>query len=123
MASHPHRAPLSDRGALWNLVLIWVVTAAGLLTAIGCVVFILNESLISYAACAPRSSGCGGDAGWFSSMGITFFGGFAAVITGGAYGIRRRYRASGVWYPLAGLGGALGLTAIAVILLRTLTGT
>ncbi len=52
-----------------------------------CVVFIFNESLISYAACARAPLAAGGDAGWFSSMGITLFGGFAAVITGGAYGI------------------------------------
>ncbi|WIE71288.1 hypothetical protein [Curtobacterium sp. MCJR17_020] len=47
----------------------------------------------------------------------------AAVITGGGVGIRRHYRASGVWYPLAGLGGALLLTAAAVVLLKTLTRT
>jgi len=42
------RAPLSNRAADWNLALIWVVIILGLLTAIGCVGFILNESLISY---------------------------------------------------------------------------
>jgi hypothetical protein len=56
-------------------------------------------------------------------MRITFFGGFAAVITGGAFGIRRHYRASGVGYPLAGLGGALLLAAAGVVLLKTLTRT
>lgn len=122
MASHTRCAPLSDRSALWNLALIWVVIIVGLLTAIGCVGYILNESLISYNTCSARTVTCG-DAGWYSSMGLTFFGGFAAVITGGAFGIRRHYRASGVWYPLAGLGGALLLTAAATVLLKTLTRT
>jgi len=31
MASRIQRAPLGDRGALWNLVLIWVVIVVGLL--------------------------------------------------------------------------------------------
>lgn len=122
MASQTRRVPLSDRGALWNLALIWVVIVVGLLTAIGCVGYTLNESLISYNTCSARTVACG-DAGWFSSMGLTFFGGFAAVITGGAFGIRRHHLASGVWYPLVGLGGALLLTAAAVLLLRTLTRT
>jgi len=122
MASRARRVPLSDRGALWNLALIWVVIVVGLLTAIGCVGYILNESLISYSTCGARTVSCG-DAGWYSSMGLTFFGGFAAVVIGGGFGIRRHYRASGVWYPLAGLGGALLLTAAAVVLLKTLTRT
>jgi hypothetical protein len=118
------RAPLSKRAANWNLALIWVVTVVGLLTAMGCVGFILNESLISYNTCALREEGCsGGDAGWDSSMGLTFFGGFTAVITAGAIGIRRRTRRSGVLYPLAGLGGLLLLTAVGYILLKALTGT
>lgn len=104
MASRPRHAPINDRRVPWNLVLIRVVTAVGLLTAVSCVGFMVNESLTSYAAGSARSAGCGGDAGWFSSMGLSFFGGFAAVITGGAYGIRRRNRASGVWHSLTGLG-------------------
>lgn len=122
MTSPIRRAPLSDRGARWNLALVWVVTVAGLLTAIGCVGYVLDESLIAYDTCSARSVSCG-DAGWYSSMGMTLFGGFAAVITGGAFGIRRHDRASGVWYPFAGIGGALLLTAVAVVLLRTLTRT
>lgn len=122
MASRTRHAPLSDRGARWNLALIWVVIVVGLLAAIGCVGYMLNESLISYATCGAREVSCG-DAGWYSSMGLTFFGGFAAVITGGAIGIRRHHRSSGVWYPLTGLGGALLLTAVAVVLLKTLTRT
>lgn len=122
MASRTRRATLSDRGALWNLALIWMVIVIGLLTAIGCVGYILNESLISYNTCGARTVACG-DAGWYSSMGLAFLGGFAAVLTGGGFGIRRRYRANGVWYPLAGLGGALLLTAAAVVLLKTLTRT
>ncbi|MDP4334845.1 hypothetical protein Q7F20_15835 [Curtobacterium sp. A7_M15] len=122
MASRTRRAPLSDRGALWNLALIWVVIVVGLLTAIVCVGFILNESLISYNTCAARTETCG-DAGWYSSMGLTLFGGFAAVITGGGLGIHRRYRASGVLYPITGLGCTLLLTALAVVLLKTLTRT
>jgi hypothetical protein len=98
-----------------------VVIVVGLLT-IGCVGYILNESIISYSTCGGRTVTCG-DAGWYSSMRITFFGGFAAVITGGAFGIRRHYRASGVGYPLAGLGGALLLAAAGVVLLKTLTRT
>lgn len=124
MTDRLRRAPLSDRAARWNLVLIWVVTVVGLLTAIGCVGFILNESLISYSTCAAREEACsGGDAGWYSSMGLTFFGGFAAVITGGAFGIRRHHRVSGVWYPLAGVGGLLLLTATGYVLLKALTRT
>jgi len=123
MASRARRAPLSDRGALWNLALIWVITVVGLLTAIGCVGYILNESLTSYATCSVRISGCRGDAGWYSGMGLTLFGGFAAVVTGGAIGIRRHCRASGVWYPLAGLGCLLLLTAAGYVLLKTLTRT
>ncbi|PZF11311.1 hypothetical protein [Curtobacterium sp. MCLR17_034] len=123
MASRIQPVPLGDRGALWNLVLIWVVIVVGLLAAIGCVGYILNESLISYSTCSGRDVDPCTDAGWFSSMGLTFFGGFAAVITGGAIGIRRHYRASGVWYPLAGLGGALLLTAAAVVVLKAATKT
>jgi hypothetical protein len=122
MAARTRHAPLSDRGALWNLALVWVINIAGLLTAIGCVGYILNESLISYATCGTRSETCG-DAGWYSSMGLTFFGGFAVVIIGGALGIRRRHRGTAAWYPVAGLGGVLLLTAVAVVLLKTLTRT
>ncbi|WP_420367482.1 hypothetical protein [Curtobacterium sp. L1-20] len=122
MAPRTHRAPLTDRGARWNLVFIWVVIVVGLLAAIGCVGYTLNESLISYSACGVRTVACG-DAGWYSSMGLTFFGGFAVVITAGGLGIRRRHRTSGLWYPLAGLGGVLLLTAVAVVLLKSLTST
>lgn len=122
MTNRIRRTPLSDRASLWNLVLIWLVIVVGLLTAIGCVGFILSESLISYNSCAARTETCG-DAGWYSSMGLTFFGGFAAVITAGGFGIRRHHRASGVWYPLAGLGGLLLLTAVGYFLLKALTRT
>lgn len=118
------RAPLSNRAADWNLALIWVVIIIGLLTAIGCVGFILNESLTSYSTCAAREEDCsGGDAGWFSGMGLTFFGGFGAVITCGAAGIRSHTRRSGVLYPVAGLGGLLLLTATGYVLLKALTAT
>jgi hypothetical protein len=118
------RAPLSKRAANWNLALIWVVTVVGLLTAMGCVGFILNESLISYSTCSLRNEGCsGGNAGWYSSMGLTLFGGFAAVITCGAIGIRRHTRKTGVLYPVAGLTGLLPLTATGYALLKALTGT
>ncbi len=124
MTDRIRRAPLTGRAADWNLVLIWVITVIGLLTAIGCVGFVLNESLISYSTCAAREESCrGGDAGWYSSMGLTLFGGFAAVIVGGAISIRRHTRASSVWYPLAGLGGLILLTAVGYVLLKGLTGT
>jgi hypothetical protein len=118
------RAPLRSRAADWNLALIWVVVIIGLLTAIGSVGFILDESLISYSTCSVRNEGCsGGDAGWYSSMGLTLFGGFATVITCGAIGIRRHTRRSGVLYPVAGLSGLLLLTAVGYALLKALTGT
>lgn len=116
-------APLSRRAASWNLALVWVVITIGLLSAIGCVGFILDESLTSYATCSVRNAGCRGDAGWYSSMGITLFGGFAAVITCGAVGIRSHTRRSGVLYPVVGLGGLLLLTAVGYVLLKSLTGT
>ncbi|MDP4331970.1 hypothetical protein Q7F20_01155 [Curtobacterium sp. A7_M15] len=123
MTDRIRRTSLSNRAANWNLALIWVVIIIGLLTAIGCVGFILNESLTSYATCSVRDAGCRGDAGWFSSMGLTLFGGFAAVITCGAIAIRHHTRRSGVLYPVAGLGGLLLLTAVGYVLLKALTGT
>ncbi|WJX98614.1 hypothetical protein [Curtobacterium sp. 458] len=116
------RAPFSGRAAGWNLALIWVVIVVGLLSAIVCVGFILNESLISYSTCSNRDDGCsGGDAGWFTGMGLTFFGGFAAVITAGAAGIRSHTRRTGVCYPLGGLGALLLITAAGYVLLTALT--
>ncbi|WP_144762580.1 hypothetical protein [Curtobacterium sp. 9128] len=116
------RAPLSNRAAAWSLALFWVVIIIGLLTATGCVGFLLNESLISYSTCAAREADCsGGDAGWFTGMSLTLFGGFSAVITAGAAGIRSRTRRSGVPYPVAGLGGLLLLTATGYVLLKALT--
>ncbi|WP_144805202.1 hypothetical protein [Curtobacterium sp. BH-2-1-1] len=123
MTEHTRRASLSNGAGHWNLVLIWVVIVVGLLTAIVCVGFILNESLTSYATCSVRNAGCRSDAGWYSSMALTLFGGFAAVITCGAIGIRSHTRRSGVLYPVAGLGGLLLLTAISYVLLNALTGT
>lgn len=117
------RAPLSNRAADWNLALVWAVIIIGLLTAIGCVGFILNESMTSYATCSVRNAGCRSDAGWYGSMGLTLFGGFATVITCGAVGIRWHTRRSGVLYPVAGLGGLLFLTAVGYVLLEVLTGT
>lgn len=122
MEHRDRRAPLSGRAARWNLALVWLVTVVGLLAAIGCVGYILNESLFSYATCGGRPAICG-DAGWYSSMGLTFFGGFAVVIIGGGLGIRRHDRGSAAWYPLAGLGALLLLTVISVVLLKTLTHT
>ncbi|MFS2028558.1 MULTISPECIES: hypothetical protein [unclassified Curtobacterium] len=124
MTDRIRRASLSNGAADWNLVLIWVVIVVGLLAAIFCVGFILDQAMTSYAICGPRDDGCnGGDVGWYSSMGLTLFGGFAAVITCGAIGIRSHTRRSGVLYPVAGLGGLLVLTAVSYVLLKALTGT
>ncbi|MGL3201083.1 MULTISPECIES: hypothetical protein [Curtobacterium] len=123
MTDHARRALLSNGAARWNLVLIWVVIVVGLLAAIVCVGFILNESLTSYATCSVRNAGCRGNAGWYSSMGLTLFGGFAAVIACGAIGIRSHARRSGALYPVAGLGGLLLLTAVSYVLLKALTST
>ncbi|GGK95157.1 hypothetical protein JOE58_002498 [Curtobacterium luteum] len=122
MASPTRRAPLSERAALWNLTLIWVLTVVGLLAAIGCAGYVFNENLVAYNTCAARSASCS-DAGWFTSMGVTLVGGFGAVLTGGAAGVRVHHRSSGVWWPLAGLGVVLLSTAVAVVLLKALTGT
>lgn len=124
MTDRPRRAPLTGRAADWNLALIWVVIVIGLLTAIGCVMFILDQSLTSYAICSTRDDGCnGGNAGWYSSMGMTLFGGFAAIIVSGAIGIRRHTRLTSVWYPVAGLGALILLTTVGYVILKTVTRT
>ncbi|MGL3198619.1 MULTISPECIES: hypothetical protein [Curtobacterium] len=124
MTDRIRRSSLSNRAADWNLVLVWVVIVVGLLTAIVRVGFILDQAMTSYAICGPRDHGCNaGDVGWYSSMGLTLFGGFAAIILGGAIGIRRHTHRSAVLYPVAGLGGLLLLTAVGYVLLKALTGT
>lgn len=100
-------------------VLVWALVAVGLISALACTGYVFNENLYAYGLCWTGSrQGCG-NGPWYTSMGLSFFGGIAAVAVGGIMGVRRHKRGrTGFWFPLAALGVVAALTEISLLVLK-----
>ena len=85
----------------------------------------MTDNLYTYAVCSsPPHAGCNGDTGWFSSMGLSLFGGFTAVTAGAALGMRRHLDGrNGTWFPLAGFRAVLALMGLSIVILHAATHT
>lgn len=102
--------------------ILWVLVAVGLVSALVSAGYVFNENLYAYGLCwtGPRQ-GCG-DGPWYSSIGLSFFGGIAAVVVGAVLGVRRHRRGrTGFWFPLGALGAVVALTGISLAVLKITT--
>lgn len=113
----------AKRSSVLDLVTIVALLVVSVVVFLYSTNLVFNENLTSYAACNefPRT-GCS-NSGWLSSMGLTFFGGIIAVVTGALLGIRRWRRGLiGTWFPAAAIVALAVITGIALLILRVKTG-
>lgn len=114
--SQEKQATRGDSSLTWGLV------AVGLVSALACAGYVFNENLYAYGLCwAGSRQGCG-DGPWFTSMGLSFFGGIAVVAVGAVLGVRRRRNGrTGFWFPLGALGAVAALTGLSLVVLNITT--
>lgn len=122
MKSRDSRGTQDGRFFRADAFVIWTFFTVGIAAVLFSAGYVFNENLYAYGLCwaGPRT-GCG-DGPWFSSMGLSFFGGIAAVVVGVVFGLRRHRRGLvGFWFPLAAIGAVAALTGLSLVILRVTT--
>lgn len=119
----PRRGETSwiDVIAMWALIALDVVAVLLSTNA----VFDRNLYLYGSGVCGTgRPHGVCSNSGFLVSMPLSFFGGIASVLVGARLGFRARRRGrAGAWFPLCALGAVLALSGLAIVVVRTATGT